>query len=163
PRTWSLGGGPHAPGCWTSGSPRSSMIAELGGRPRFPIQMGGAVMLDLTKLWEAIRSEGGISRRLLLDYGEALAALPTLPPRAAPRRARAGAFRSRRGQGAQARHLVLVSLPLRRLRQPGRPHAHDAEAGRPSRQAAVRVRLVPELRGRTLHRLRAHGQGPPRP
>src|SRR5437867_860788 len=39
-------------------------------------------MLDLTQLDEAVRSEGGITRRLLLAYGAALAALPTLGLRA---------------------------------------------------------------------------------
>lgn len=35
-------------------------------------------MLDLTRIDDAIRSEGGITRRLLLAYGAALAAIPTL-------------------------------------------------------------------------------------
>ena len=35
-------------------------------------------MLDLSRLGEAVRSEGGVSRRLFLAYGAALAALPTL-------------------------------------------------------------------------------------
>lgn len=39
-------------------------------------------MLDLTQLSDAVRSEGGISRRLLLAYGAALAAIPTLSLRA---------------------------------------------------------------------------------
>src|SRR5438309_371515 len=39
-------------------------------------------MLDLTQLRNAVRTEGGITRRLLLAYGAALAALPTLGPRA---------------------------------------------------------------------------------
>src|SRR3954464_6361782 len=48
-------------------------------------------MLDLTRLDEAVRSEGGISRRLFLAYGAALAALPGLTlrgseqPRGAPK------------------------------------------------------------------------------
>src|SRR5687767_3722061 len=45
-------------------------------------------MLDLTTLSEAVRHEGGISRRLFLAYGASLAALPWLADRspAAPRR-----------------------------------------------------------------------------
>lgn len=39
-------------------------------------------MLDLTQIGKAIRSEGGLSRRLLLAYGAALAAIPTLGLRA---------------------------------------------------------------------------------
>jgi alkaline phosphatase D len=35
-------------------------------------------MLDLTRIPEAVRSEGGVSRRLFLAYGAALAALPSL-------------------------------------------------------------------------------------
>lgn len=35
-------------------------------------------MLDLTRISDAIRYEGGVSRRLLLAYGAALAAIPTL-------------------------------------------------------------------------------------
>jgi alkaline phosphatase D len=40
-------------------------------------------MLDLTKIPEAVRSEGGISRRLFLAHGAALAALPSLAARTA--------------------------------------------------------------------------------
>src|SRR5436190_22425106 len=43
-------------------------------------------MLDLSKLREAIRYEGGITRRLMLAYGAALAAIPTLGLRAAGQR-----------------------------------------------------------------------------
>lgn len=39
-------------------------------------------MLDLNRIPEAVRSEGGISRRLFLAYGAALAALPSLATRA---------------------------------------------------------------------------------
>src|SRR5579871_6363939 len=39
-------------------------------------------MLELSKLSEAIRHEGGINRRLFLAYGAALAALPRLASRA---------------------------------------------------------------------------------
>ena len=39
-------------------------------------------MLDLSCLHEAVRSEGGVSRRLFLAYGSALAALPLLGTRA---------------------------------------------------------------------------------
>jgi alkaline phosphatase D len=42
-------------------------------------------MLDLSQLDEAVRREGGISRRLLLAYGAALAAIPTLSLRAEDR------------------------------------------------------------------------------
>lgn len=35
-------------------------------------------MLDLSRIAEAVRSEGGVSRRLFMAYGAALAALPTL-------------------------------------------------------------------------------------
>jgi alkaline phosphatase D len=46
------------------------------------------VILDLTKLREAIRYEGRITRRVLLAYGAALAAIPTLGLRAeGPRKA----------------------------------------------------------------------------
>ncbi len=38
-------------------------------------------MLDLTRIPEAVRSEGGLSRRLFLAYSSALAALPTLARR----------------------------------------------------------------------------------
>ena len=38
-------------------------------------------MLDLTRIPEAVRSEGGISRRLFLAHGAALAALPSLAVR----------------------------------------------------------------------------------
>ncbi|HVK12990.1 MAG TPA: alkaline phosphatase D family protein [Gemmataceae bacterium] len=38
-------------------------------------------MLDLSKLAEAVRAEGGVSRRLFLAYGAALAALPELAAR----------------------------------------------------------------------------------
>ncbi len=38
-------------------------------------------MLDLSKLSEVVRSEGGISRRMFLAYGSALAALPWLAER----------------------------------------------------------------------------------
>src|SRR5262245_27831501 len=40
-------------------------------------------MFDLARIDEALRNEGGISRRLLLAYGAALAALPTLGVQAA--------------------------------------------------------------------------------
>src|SRR4051794_15299842 len=40
-------------------------------------------MFDLTKLDDAVRSEGGITRRLWLAYAAALAAIPTLGLRAA--------------------------------------------------------------------------------
>lgn len=40
-------------------------------------------MLDLNRIDEAVRSEGGITRRLLLAYGAALAAIPTLGMRVA--------------------------------------------------------------------------------
>lgn len=43
-------------------------------------------MLDLTKLGEAVRYEGGVTRRLLLAYGAALAGLPALGLRADDRR-----------------------------------------------------------------------------
>src|SRR5262245_10315026 len=39
-------------------------------------------MLDLSRLADAVRYEGGISRRLLLAYGAALAAMPALSLRA---------------------------------------------------------------------------------
>ena len=39
-------------------------------------------MLDLSRISEAIRSEGGVSRRLFLAYGASLAALPLLAVRA---------------------------------------------------------------------------------
>lgn len=39
-------------------------------------------MLDLSRISDAVRAEGGISRRLFLAYGSALAALPALPARA---------------------------------------------------------------------------------
>jgi alkaline phosphatase D len=39
-------------------------------------------MLDLGRIAEAVRSEGGMTRRLFLAYGSALAALPALPARA---------------------------------------------------------------------------------
>lgn len=39
-------------------------------------------MLDLTRISEAVRYEGGVSRRLFLAYGAALAALPALATRA---------------------------------------------------------------------------------
>ena len=39
-------------------------------------------MLDLTKIRGAVRSEGGVTRRLFLAYGSALAALPALASRA---------------------------------------------------------------------------------
>ena len=39
-------------------------------------------MLDLNRIPEAVRSEGGISRRLFLAYGAALAALPAWATRA---------------------------------------------------------------------------------
>src|SRR5687768_7270215 len=39
--------------------------------------------LDLTKLREAVRHEGGISRRLFLAYGAALAGVPFLAERSA--------------------------------------------------------------------------------
>lgn len=42
-------------------------------------------MLDLTRIPEAVRSEGGISRRLFLAHGAALAALPNLAFRASAR------------------------------------------------------------------------------
>jgi hypothetical protein len=42
----------------------------------------GEPMLDLTRIPEAVRSEGGVSRRLFLAYGAALAALPSLAARA---------------------------------------------------------------------------------
>ena len=44
-------------------------------------------MLDLTRLSEAVRHEGGVSRRLFLAYGAALSALPLLAGRtlASPR------------------------------------------------------------------------------
>lgn len=42
-------------------------------------------MLDLTKIDDAIRYEGGITRRLLLAYGASLAAIPTLDLRAEDR------------------------------------------------------------------------------
>lgn len=47
-------------------------------------------MLDLTRLAEAVRSEGGISRRLMLEYSAALAGLPLVAGRtsAADRRYR---------------------------------------------------------------------------
>ncbi|MBL8866626.1 MAG: PhoD-like phosphatase N-terminal domain-containing protein, partial [Planctomycetia bacterium] len=35
-------------------------------------------MFDLSRIPEAVRSEGGLSRRLFLSYGAALAALPAL-------------------------------------------------------------------------------------
>jgi alkaline phosphatase D len=35
-------------------------------------------MLDLSRIPDAVRSEGGVSRRLFLAYGSALAALPAL-------------------------------------------------------------------------------------
>ena len=35
-------------------------------------------MLDLSKIHEAVRFEGGISRRLFLAYGSALSSLPLL-------------------------------------------------------------------------------------
>ena len=39
-------------------------------------------MLDLTQLPRAVRAEGGLSRRLVLAYGAALAAVPHLATRA---------------------------------------------------------------------------------
>lgn len=39
-------------------------------------------MLDLTRIAEAVRYEGGVTRRLFLGYGAALAALPQLALRA---------------------------------------------------------------------------------
>jgi alkaline phosphatase D len=41
-------------------------------------------MLDLSRIPEAVRSEGGVTRRLFLTYGSALAALPTLALRSQP-------------------------------------------------------------------------------
>jgi alkaline phosphatase D len=49
-------------------------------------------MLDLTKLPEAVRHEGGVSRRLFLAYGAALAAVPWLGRRAEGQPARRGGF-----------------------------------------------------------------------
>jgi alkaline phosphatase D len=49
-------------------------------------------MLDLTRLWEAARSEGGISRRLFLAYGATLAALPGLADSVTGRIRAASAF-----------------------------------------------------------------------
>src|SRR5947209_8195864 len=72
-------------GCelWDSREPlRPLPISDLGMRCQ---------MLDLNRIDEAIRSEGGISRRLLLAYGAALAGIPLLglraadQPKAAPR------------------------------------------------------------------------------
>src|SRR3954471_2430883 len=40
-------------------------------------------MLDLTRIGAAVRGEGGVTRRLLLAYGAALAGLPLLARRAA--------------------------------------------------------------------------------
>lgn len=41
-------------------------------------------MFDLTRLREAVRHEGGITRRLFLSWGAALASLPSLSARASP-------------------------------------------------------------------------------
>ncbi len=49
-------------------------------------------MLDLSNLRAAVRSEGGVSRRLFLAYGAALAALPTVGERAFGRVARQPKF-----------------------------------------------------------------------
>ena len=49
-------------------------------------------MLDLSNLRAAVRSEGGVSRRLFLAYGAALAALPTVGARAFGRVARQPKF-----------------------------------------------------------------------
>ena len=50
-----------------------------------------------------------------------------------------------------------------RRHEPRRPHAHVAAGRRDARAAAVRLRLLPALRGGPVHRLRAHGPGRPRP
>src|SRR4051794_18826041 len=56
------------------------------------------MMLDLKKISEAVRHEGGVSRRLFLAYASALAAVPLLAERAAavdsPVRAGAASFSS---------------------------------------------------------------------
>ena len=79
------------------------------------------------------------------------------------RHAAARALGPRRGRRAEAGPLVLVPLPRRRRGQPGRPHPHAARRRRHARAAEVRVRLVPALRAGAVHRLRADGQGRPRP
>src|SRR4051812_12486913 len=50
------------------------------GGPRSDFR--GDSMLDLSRLYDAVRAEGGVSRRLFLAYGTALAALPALAVRA---------------------------------------------------------------------------------
>src|SRR3954471_10383804 len=50
-------------------------------------------MLDLSRLREAARAEGGVSRRLFLAYGAALSALPVVAARAEAG-ARRGGFAS---------------------------------------------------------------------
>jgi alkaline phosphatase D len=49
-------------------------------------------MLDLSRIHEAVRYEGGISRRLFLAYGAALAALPVIGSRAVGRTLRNARF-----------------------------------------------------------------------
>lgn len=50
-------------------------MLELTGFPSLRVRY---CMLDLTRIDDAVYSEGGISRRLLLAYGAALAAVPSL-------------------------------------------------------------------------------------
>ena len=191
-------------------------------------------MLDLARLSDAIRHEGGVSRRLFLAYAASLSALPLLGRRALgarrdarhsrPTRSASASRRATRPKrasllwtrlateplepsgglapenievaweiaddesmnrvlqrgtavatpqlghsvhvevdGPRAGSLVLVSLPRRRRREPDRPHADPADRRRDPARAALRLRLLPALRGRPVHRLRAHGQGRARP
>ena len=58
---------------------RTSPISTLKKHPL--ILTSGVPMLDLTKIPDAVRSEGSVSRRLVLAYGAALAGLPLVSSR----------------------------------------------------------------------------------
>src|SRR3954468_18663977 len=63
----------------------------MGPRPAL-LHRGVPSILDLSELRAAVRSEGGVSRRLFLAYGAALSALPVVGARAVGRVVRRPGF-----------------------------------------------------------------------
>ena len=116
------------------------------------------------------RATGGRRRHAVGVLRRALRArhrrgvLPRDPPWRRRGRGGRGAQRPRRARRPRARARVLLPLQVRARRQPDRPHAHRPGPRRRGRLAAVRVRVVPALRRRLLHRLRPRGdRREPRP
>lgn len=107
-------------------------------------------MLDLTRLHDAIRHEGGITRRLLLAYGAALAAIPVL---------------GQRGDGQAAGRIKFPSNPFTLGVASGEPNAEgmvlwtrlaprplqdDGDGGMPRQDVEVHWELATDDRMRRV-------------